>query len=109
MICIALGSSAPTTIRSGRIKSSTAAPSLRNSGFDTTAKGVSAPRLRSSSATAPRTLSTVPVGPADTAPRAAAEELRKRDAAPPFARVATPEFLRHGAAAGAVSGPAAYQ
>src|SRR5256885_1277358 len=60
MICIALGSSAPTTIRSGRMKSSTAAPSLRNSGLDTTAKGVSAPRFSSSSATAPRTLSAVP-------------------------------------------------
>src|SRR5438477_622585 len=65
MICTARSSSAPTTMRSGRIKSSTAAPSVRNSGFDTTAKGVSAPRLRSSSATAPRTLPAVPTGTVD--------------------------------------------
>ena len=34
-----LGSSVPMTTRSGFMKSSTAAPSLRNSGFETTAKG----------------------------------------------------------------------
>jgi hypothetical protein len=34
--CTARSSSAPTTMRSGRMKSSTAAPSFRNSGFETT-------------------------------------------------------------------------
>ena len=59
---MACSSSAPTTMRSGRMKSSTAAPSLRNSGLDTTANFASLPRFASSSATAARTLSAVPTG-----------------------------------------------
>ena len=43
---MARSSSAPTTMRSGRMKSSTAAPSFRNSGFETTAKSTSTPRVR---------------------------------------------------------------
>src|SRR6267142_460902 len=62
MVCVACGSSDPTTTRSGRMKSSTAAPSLRNSGFETTANGIATPRLASSSAIAVRTLSAVPTG-----------------------------------------------
>src|SRR3972149_6010230 len=39
MTASTLGSSVPITTRSGFRKSSTAVPSFRNSGFDTTAKG----------------------------------------------------------------------
>ena len=49
--------STPRTTRSGLRKSSTAAPSFRNSGFDTTWNG-----KRASCATAARTLSAVPTG-----------------------------------------------
>ena len=49
-------------MRSGRMKSSTAAPSFRNSGFDTTEKSSAAPRSASASAMAVRTLSAVPTG-----------------------------------------------
>ena len=62
---IARSSSAPMTTRSGRMKSSTAAPSFRNSGFETTAKPMSAPRRESSSAIASRTRSAVPTGTVD--------------------------------------------
>jgi hypothetical protein len=62
---MARSSSAPITTRSGRMKSSTAAPSFRNSGFDTTANGVSTPRARSSSLTTARTRSAVPTGTVD--------------------------------------------
>ena len=47
------------------MKSSTAAPSFRNSGFDTTVNACSSPRLPSSSSTAARTLSAVPTGTVD--------------------------------------------
>ena len=47
----------PTTTRSGRMKSSIAAPSFRNSGFDTTSNGCEvAPRTTSS------TFSALPTG-----------------------------------------------
>jgi hypothetical protein len=59
---IARSSSAPTTMRSGRMKSSTAAPSFRNSGLDTTANSTALPRAASSSAIAAFTLSAVPTG-----------------------------------------------
>ena len=59
------GLSAPTTTRSGRMKSSMAAPSLRNSGFDTTSNSTSALRFVSDSATAAPTLSPVPTGTVD--------------------------------------------
>ena len=58
----ARSSSAPTTMRSGRMKSSTAAPSFRNSGLDTTAKSTATLRAASSCATASRTRSAVPTG-----------------------------------------------
>ena len=47
------------------MKSSTAAPSFRNSGLDTTANGMSTPRAASSSAIAARTRSAVPTGTVD--------------------------------------------
>ena len=62
---VARSSSEPRMMRSGRMKSSTAAPSLRNSGLDTTQNAWFAPRLASSSATAARTLSAVPTGTVD--------------------------------------------
>ncbi len=65
MVLMASASSAPITMRSGRMKSSTAAPSLRNSGLETIAKGSFAPRAASSFATASRTLSAVPTGTVD--------------------------------------------
>ncbi len=52
-------------MRSGRMKSSTAAPSFRNSGLETTAKPMSTPRAASSSAIASRTRSAVPTGTVD--------------------------------------------
>ena len=51
--------------RSGRMKSSTAAPSLRNSGLETTLNGMSRPRSASTSSTAARTRSAVPTGTVD--------------------------------------------
>jgi hypothetical protein len=39
MIARARSEATPTTTRSGRMKSSIAAPSFRNSGFETTSKG----------------------------------------------------------------------
>ncbi len=62
IISVACSSSEPTTMRSGFMKSSIAAPSFRNSGLDTTAKPTLASRFASSSAMAPRTLSAVPTG-----------------------------------------------
>ena len=50
------------TMRSGRMKSSIAAPSFRNSGFETTANGSTVPRRCSSAAIVARTLSAVPTG-----------------------------------------------
>ena len=52
-------------MRSGRMQSATAAPSLRNSGFETTSKPRPEPRPRSTSAMRPRTLSAVPTGTVD--------------------------------------------
>src|SRR5512145_133326 len=57
---IARASSAPTMMRSGRMKSSTAAPSFRNSGFETTANGTLVSDFKSS-----RILSAVPIGTVD--------------------------------------------
>jgi hypothetical protein len=62
---IARGSLPPITMRSGRMKSSTAAPSFRNSGFDTTANGISTPRFFNASAMTSRTRSAVPTGTVD--------------------------------------------
>ena len=62
---MACSSSAPTMMRSGRMKSSTAAPSLRNSGLETTAKWVSTPRAANSWLTAWCTRSAVPTGTVD--------------------------------------------
>ncbi len=55
------------TMRSGRMQSATAAPSFRNSGFETTSKArsPSAPRAASPSASFARTLSAVPTGTVD--------------------------------------------
>src|SRR4051812_42731319 len=64
-MAIARSSSAPTTTRSGRMKSSTAAPSLRNSGLETTEKSTRAPRRFNSSSMARRILSAVPTGTVD--------------------------------------------
>ena len=52
-------------MRSGRMQSATAAPSLRNSGFETTSKWRSLPRAASTSAMRPRTRSAVPTGTVD--------------------------------------------
>jgi len=57
--------SQPTTIRSGRMKSSTAAPSLRNSGLETVSNGMSNPRVARRSAIRVRTRSVVPTGTVD--------------------------------------------
>ena len=65
MTSIAFGSSVPMTIRSGRIKSSTAAPSFKNSGLETTLKCISTFLFFNSSATAALTLSPVPMGTVD--------------------------------------------
>ena len=57
------GLSVPTTTRSGFMKSAIAAPSFRNSGFDTTSNSTSAlAALAGSPATSSRTLSAVPTG-----------------------------------------------
>ena len=53
------------TIRSGFMKSPTAAPSLRNSGFDNTAKRTSAPRCASVAEITPRRRSAAPTGTVD--------------------------------------------
>ena len=56
----------PTTMRSGCMKSSMAAPSFKNSGLDTTTNGRSAlPQTLSSAATAWVTRSAVPTGTVD--------------------------------------------
>ena len=70
-------SSVPTTIRSGRLKSSIAAPSRRNSGFETTAKSASGRSRRMIRSTS----SPVPTGTVDlvTTTRVAVE--RRRDLA----------------------------
>ena len=57
--------SVPMMIRSGFMKSLTAAPSLRNSGFEATSNSTSEPRLASASATASFTLWAVPTGTVD--------------------------------------------
>ena len=57
---MAFGESEPTTTRSGFMKSSMAAPSFRNSGFETTSKGSSV-----TSRMASRTLAAVPTGTVD--------------------------------------------
>ncbi len=62
---VATVSSLPTTMRSGRMKSSMAAPSFRNSGLLTTENDSVLPRLSSSSWMAARTLSAVPTGTVD--------------------------------------------
>ena len=60
MTASTFGSSVPITTRSGFRKSSTAVPSFRNSGFETTAKGCVV-----RAATAWRTLAAVPTGTVD--------------------------------------------
>ena len=55
----------PTMTRSGFMKSETASPSLRNSGFDTTSKAMSSPRAARAAATSSRTRSAVPTGTVD--------------------------------------------
>ena len=52
-------------MRSGRMQSATAAPSFRNSGFETTSKPSRLPRRSSTSASAARTRSAVPTGTVD--------------------------------------------
>ena len=64
-LSIAAALSAPMTMRSGRMQSSTAAPSFRNSGLETTSKATSAPRAASAAAIVARTLSAVPTGTVD--------------------------------------------
>ena len=53
------------TMRSGRMQSSTAAPSFSNSGLDTTSKSMPAPRAVNSASMVARTLSAVPTGTVD--------------------------------------------
>lgn len=55
----------PTMTLSGFMKSETASPSLRNSGFDTTSKAMSSPRAARAAATSSRTRSAVPTGTVD--------------------------------------------
>ena len=57
--------SVPTITRSGFMKSAMAAPSFKNSGFDTVSYSTLARRAASDSATATRTLSAVPTGTVD--------------------------------------------
>ena len=59
---VARSLSLPTITRSGRMKSCTAEPSFRNSGFDTTAKSGGRPRAASNCATSFATASAVPTG-----------------------------------------------
>ena len=62
IISFALSLSTPTTTRSGRIKSSTAAPSFKNSGLEATSKGIFTPLLSSSSIMTAFTFWAVPTG-----------------------------------------------
>jgi len=62
MISSAFSDSMPTTIRSGLRKSSTAAPSLRNSGLEATSKGISTPLFANSPLMASLTRIAVPTG-----------------------------------------------
>jgi hypothetical protein len=55
----------PTMTRSGFMKSAIAAPSFRNSGFETVSNSIFAPRCNNAAATASRTLSAVPTGTVD--------------------------------------------
>ena len=57
--------SLPMIMRSGRVASLKAEPSLRNSGFDTTSNSISTPRSCKAAATASWTLSAVPTGTVD--------------------------------------------
>ncbi len=59
------GLSVPTTTRSGFMKSAMAAPSLRNSGFETTSNSTAAPRFARAAVTSALTLSAVPTGTVD--------------------------------------------
>jgi len=61
----ARGLSAPIIILSGRIKSSMAAPSFKNSGLDTTSKSISTPLSCNISLTVFLTKSAVPTGTVD--------------------------------------------
>jgi len=65
IISAARGLLVPTTTRSGFMKSAMAAPSLRNSGFDTVSNSMVDRRAFRVSATASRTLSAVPTGTVD--------------------------------------------
>ena len=65
MSSVVRGLSEPTTTRSGFMKSAMAAPSLRNSGFDTTSNSTDAPRAASVRSSSVRTLSAVPTGTVD--------------------------------------------
>ena len=62
MISRARSLSTPTTTRSGRMKSSTAAPSFKNSGLLATSNSNCKPRLSNSSWMACRTFFAVPTG-----------------------------------------------
>ena len=53
------------TMRSGRMQSATAAPSFRNSGFETTSKPSRLSRAFKTSASRARTRSAVPTGTVD--------------------------------------------
>jgi hypothetical protein len=55
----------PMTTRSGFMKSVIAAPSLRNSGLETTSYSTRAPRSRKVCSICARTLSAVPTGTVD--------------------------------------------
>ncbi len=59
------GLSVPTITRSGFMKSAIAAPSFRNSGFETTSKSTCTPRAISVAPTVALTLSDVPTGTVD--------------------------------------------
>jgi hypothetical protein len=59
------GLSVPMTTRSGFMKSWIAAPSFRNSGFETTSNSMLAPRSFSVASSCARTLSAVPTGTVD--------------------------------------------
>ena len=61
----ARGLSVPITMRSGRWQSTTAAPSFKNSGLDTTSNSKLTPRSFNTCATASFTLSAVPTGTVD--------------------------------------------
>ena len=69
------------TMRSGRMKSSTAAPSFRNSGLETTAKACAAPRAASVFAISARTLSAVPTGTVDLSTTTRGPSMWRGDAA----------------------------